>query len=180
MNTLKNVAKKIFDVYFGIGVVAMGLLAVLICFTVIARYFFALSWKELSEFNVTLFAFTTFWGMGVNTIKNEHVIIDILYDRVKPSIKRWLTVVDYIIVLAVDLVFTYQGFKYVAVAGRQISQGMEIPMKYMYGIMPVAGILCAICIVAKIIEFITVDVSYFNPKNVELTADDPAEGEIAK
>lgn len=180
MNTLKNVAKKLFDVYFGIGVAAMALLAVLICFTVIARYFFALSWKELSEFNVTLFAFTTFWGMGVNIIKNEHVIIDILFDKVKPSRKRWLAVFDYIIVLVVDLVFTYQGFKYVAVAGKQISQGMEIPMKYMYGIMPVAGILCAVCIVAKIIEFITADVSYFNPKNVELTADDTAEGEMAK
>lgn len=38
----------------------MGLLAVLVIFSVIARYFFSLSWKELSEFNVTLFAFTTF------------------------------------------------------------------------------------------------------------------------
>lgn len=179
MNTLKNVAKKVFDVYFGIGVAAMALLAILIVFTVIARYFFALSWKELSEFNITLFAFTTFWGMGVNIIKNEHVVIDILYDKVKPSLKRWLTVVDYMIVFAVDLVFTIEGFKYVSVAGKQISQGMGIPMKYMYGIMPVAGILCAICIVAKIVEFITVDVSYFNPKNVALT-DETAEGGIAR
>lgn len=176
MGTLKNAAKKIFDVYFAIGVVAMGLLAVLICFTVIMRYFFSLSWKELSEFNVTLFAFTTFWGMGVCIVKNEHVIIDILFDRIKPSRKRWLAVIDYLIVLVVDLVFTYEGFRYVATAGKQISQGMEIPMKYMYGIMPVAGVLCAICIVAKIIEFITADVAYFAPKNKELTEDDAVEG----
>ena len=37
-------------------------------------------------------------------------------------------------------------------AGKQISMGMEIPMKYMYGIMPVSGVLCAICIIVKIIE----------------------------
>jgi len=153
-------------------VAAMGLLAVLVIFSVIARYFFSLSWKELSEFNVTLFAFTTFWGMGINVIKNEHVMIDILYDGVKPAIKRWLSVLNYIIVLVVDMVFVVQGFKYVGVAGKQISQGMEIPMKYMYGIMPISGIICALCVVIKIIEFITADVSYFAPKNKALTAED--------
>lgn len=169
---MKKIGEKIFNIYFAIGVIAMGLLAALVIFSVIARYFFSLSWKQLSEFNVTLFAFTTFWGMGINVIKNEHVIIDILYDGVKPALKRWLSVLNYVIVLVVDLVFTVQGFNYVGVAGKQISQGMEIPMKYMYGIMPMAGIICAICIVVKIIEFITADISYFAPKNKALTADD--------
>ena len=165
---LKKAGEKLFAVYFGIGVVAMGLLAVLVIFSVIARYFFSLSWKQLSEFNVTLFAFTTFWGMGINILKDEHVIIDIFYDRVKPSIKRWLAVVNYIIVLIVDLVFTYQGILYVGVAGKQISQGMEIPMKYMYGIMPVCGVICAVCILIKIMILITEDLSYFESKNKEI------------
>lgn len=172
MEKLKKAGQKLFDIYFGIGVAAMGLLAVLVIFSVIARYFFSLSWKQLAEFNVTLFAFTTFWGMGVNVLKNEHVIIDIFYDSVKPSAKRWLSVVNYVIVLIVDVIFTYQGVKYVGVAGKQISQGMEIPMKYMYGIMPVCGAICAVCIVLKIIEFITADVSYFAPKNKALSKEE--------
>lgn len=151
----------------------MALLAALVIFAVIARYFFSLSWKSLSEFNTTLFAFTTFWGMGINVIKDEHVIIDILYDRVKPAIKRWLAVVNYAIVLIVTVVFTYQGFLYLGVAGKQISQGMEIPMYYMYGIMPVSGIICIICIIIKIITFITADLSYFAPKNQVLVKDEP-------
>lgn len=53
----------------------MALLAALVIFTVIARYCFSLSWKQLAEFNTTLFAFTTFWGMGINVIKDEHVMI---------------------------------------------------------------------------------------------------------
>ena len=65
----------------------MALLAALVIFTVIARYCFSLSWKQLAEFNTTLFAFTTFWGMGINVIKDEHVMIDILYDGVKPARK---------------------------------------------------------------------------------------------
>ena len=174
MEKLKKAGQKLFDIYFGIGVVAMGLLAVLVIFSVIARYFFSLSWKQLAEFNVTLFAFTTFWGMGINIIKNEHVIIDIFYDSVKQSVKRWLSVANYIIVLIVDVIFTYQGVKYVGVAGKQISQGMEIPMKFMYGIMPVCGAICAVCIVLKIVEFITADISYFAPKNKALTKEEAA------
>lgn len=169
---LKAIGKKLFDVYFVIGAVAMGLLAVLVIFAVIARYFFSLSWKSLAEFNTTLFAFTTFWGMGINVIKDEHVIIDILYDRVKPALKRWLAVVNYLIVLAVTAVFTWQGVLYLGIAGKQISQGMEIPMYYMYGIMPVSGVICMICIVIKIAIFITADESYFAPKNQVLARDD--------
>ena len=45
-------------------------------------------------------------------------------------------------------------------------------MLYMYGIMPVCGVICAICVVVKIIMLVTADESYFAPKNVVLTADD--------
>jgi len=148
---------------------------VLVCFAVIMRYFFSLSWKQLSEFNVTLFAFTTFWGMGVNVIKDEHVVIDMLYDKIKPSIKRWVGIIDYIIVLIVDLIFTYYGFVYVGMAGKQISQGMEIPMKYMYGIMPISGVLCAVCVVVKIIMLYKADISYFAPKYAKVDAKTEAE-----
>ncbi len=165
MEKLKKIGNVIFTIYFDIGVVAMALLAVSVFFTVIARYFFSLSWKEVSEFNVTLFAFTTFWGMGVNVIKNEHVIIDFLFNKFSPKMKRIMSVVDYLIVLFVDLIFTYQGVLYVNMAGKQISQGMEIPMKYMYGIMPLSGGICAVCIVIKLIEFITCDISYFENKD---------------
>ena len=39
-----------------------------------ARYCFSLSWKQLAEFNTTLFAFTTFWGMGINVIKDDETV----------------------------------------------------------------------------------------------------------
>ncbi|SFG09151.1 TRAP transporter small permease [Oribacterium sp. WCC10] len=152
MKQLRKYGRCLFNVYFNIGVIALALLAVSVCFAVIMRYFFSKSWKELSEFNVTLFAFTTFWGMGINVIKGEHVMIDILYNSLKPGIKKILNIVNLIIMLIVDLVFTVQGFNYVAMAGKQISMGMEIPMKYMYGIMPVSGVICAICIIVKLIE----------------------------
>lgn len=174
IETLKKIGRPLFAVYFAIGAVSIGLLAAMVIFAVIMRYCFALNWKELSEFNTTLFAFSTFWGMGSNIIKDEHVMIDILYDRVKPALKRWLAVANHIIVLIVDVIFTHQGWLYAKQMGKQISMGMEIPMFYMYGIMPLCGVICAVCVIVKIVMLITADVSYFEPKNQVLTAEDPA------
>lgn len=155
-------------IYFGIGAAAMGLLAVLVIFTVIMRYCFSLSWKSVSEFNVVLFAFTTFWGLGLNVLKGEHVSINILYDKFKPAAKRWVTLFNYVVMLVVDCLFVRYSWQYTAKMGKQISQGMEIPMSYIYGIMPVCGIICVLCILIKMVETVRAPLSEFEVKDIPL------------
>ena len=167
MKKIGTIAEKI---YFGVGAAAMGLLAVVTIFTVIMRYCFSLSWKGVSEFNVTLFAFTTFWGLGLNVLKGEHVSINMLYDHFKPAVKRWISVLNNVIMLAVDGLFVYHSWNYTMKMGGQISQGMEIPMKWMYGIMPVCGALCGLCIIYKIFEAVKAPLSDFEKKDDEVPA----------
>ena len=155
-------------IYMGIGAAAMGLLAFLVIFTVIMRYCFSLSWKSLSEFNVTLFCFTTFWAMGLNVLLDEHVSINILYDRIPPAIKRWVCVFNNVVMLVVDCLFVKYSWAYAMKMGKQISQGMEIPMLYMYGIMPVCGVICALCIIYKLVEAVRAPLSAFEPKDKPL------------
>ena len=111
---MKKIGSVIEKIYFGIGAAAMGLLAVLVIFTVIMRYCFSLSWKSVSEFNVVLFAFTTFWGLGLNVLKNEHVSINILYDKFKPAVKRWVSLFNYLVMLVVDFLFVRYSWQYTA------------------------------------------------------------------
>ena len=158
MKKIASVAEKI---YFTVGAAAMGLLAVMTIFTVIMRYCFSLSWKAVSEFNVTLFAFTTFWGLGLNVLKGEHVSINMLYDHFRPGLKRWVNVFIHLVMLVVDGMFVYHSWVYTVKMGKQISQGMEIPMRYMYGIMPVCGAICLVCIAVKLVEAILRPVSSF-------------------
>lgn len=165
MKKIGSIAEKI---YFGVGAAAMGLLAVLVIFTVIMRYCFSMSWKSVSEFNVTLFAFTTFWGLGLNVLKNEHVSINILFDKFKPGLKRWISVFNSLVMLTVDCLFVYYSWQYTVKMGKQISQGMEIPMSFMYGIMPVCGVICALCIVIKIVQTIRAPKSAFEPQDKAL------------
>ena len=165
---MKKAGPVIEKIYVGVGAAAMGLLAVLVIFTVIMRYCFSLSWKSVSEFNVVLFAFTTFWGLGLNVLKNEHVSINILYDKFKPAVKRWVSLFDYVVMLVVDCLFVKYSWEYTAKMGKQISQGMEIPMSYIYGIMPVCGVICALCILYKMVETVKAPLSAFEPQDVPL------------
>ena len=166
----KTAGEWIISIYTGIGAVAMGLLAVMVIFTVICRYCFSLSWKHVSEFNVTLFAFTTFWGLGLNVLKDEHVSINMLYDALPPAPKKVVRCLNLTIMLAVDCVFTKYAWDYTQKMGMQISQGMEIPMRYMYGIMPVCGALAAVCIIAKLIQAVRAPISAYRKPAKEADA----------
>lgn len=165
MNKVIKFARAVEEIYFGIGAAAMGLLAFSVIFTVIMRYFFSLSWKSISEFNVTLFAFTTFWALGLNVLRDEHVAINILYDMIKPAVKRWVSAVNCVLMLIVDCVFVKCAWDYTVKMGGQISMGMEIPMKYMYGMMPVCGVICAVCILIKLFLVVRAPLSDFEPKD---------------
>lgn len=151
MKRIKTIGAMLQKVFAGIGIAAMGLLALLVIFTVIARYFFSLSWKELEEFVTVLFAFTTFWGLGLAVLEGEHVMIDIVYRLFKPLTKRIVGIFNLLVGLVVDLVCCYYSFIYIGKVGGHLSPGMMIPMKYIYGIMPLCFILCAVCIVIKLI-----------------------------
>ena len=161
MNKLKKLGATVEKIYFGIGAAAMGLLAFLVIFTVIMRYCFSLSWKSVSEFNVLLFTFTTFWGLGLNVLKNEHVAVTILYDALPAVAKKWISVLNYIVMLVVDVLFIKYGWAYAVKMGKQLSMGMEIPMFYMYGLMPLCGVICALCIIIKGALAATAPVSAF-------------------
>lgn len=152
IGSLRKKGDIVFKIYEGVGIFAMGLLAACVIFAVIARYFFSLSWKQLAEFTTTLFAFTTFWGMGICVLKDENIVIDILINQIPGKARLWVNILDKIIVLIVNIVFFYFSISYVQMAGEQISFGMGIPMKFMYGIMPVSSFLCILCILIKIAE----------------------------
>lgn len=151
MKSMKTLGETLHKIYAGIGIAAMGVLALLVIFTVIARYFFSLSWKELEEFVTVLFAFTTFWGLGFAVLEDEHVVIDILFRLFKPRVKRAMGIFNLLVALAVDIIACVYSFIYIGKIGGHLSPGMMIPMKFIYGIMPVCFILCAVCIVIKII-----------------------------
>lgn len=145
----EKLLKKIHDVYLAVGALILALITVLVTFTVIARYFFGQSWMQLQEFITVCFALSSFWGMGLCVLNNEHIVVDVLIIRMKGKLRRIFDMVSLLVTTVVLAFFTYQSFIYVINNGRQLSYGMRIPMYWLYGIMPVAAVLSLICVLVR-------------------------------
>ena len=143
-----------YKLYVSIGVFAVGLIAFCVIFSVIARYFFGISFLFLEEFITTVFAFTTFWGIGICVMEDEHVAITAIYERFTPKLKVFATFFNFIVMIIVDLAMIKYGFNYMLKFGNQISMGMSIPMKYMYGIIPLGCSIALVTMVVKLVEYI--------------------------
>ena len=133
----------------------MGLIAFCVIYAVIARYFFGISYLFLEEFITTVFAFTTFWGIGICVMEEEHVSIQSIYDKFPPKLKIFATIFNFVVMIVVDLAMIKYGYLYMQKFGHQLSMGMSIPMKYMYGIIPLGCFIALITMLVKLVEYIT-------------------------
>lgn len=151
INKLTKTGKSVYKIYIGLGTLSMGILAIGVVFTVIMRYIFDISFAFVEEFMTTMFAFTTFWGIGVGIIENEHVVIDSIYNHFPLGMKRGITLFNYGVVLIINLVMVKYGLDYAIKYGSQLSMGMRIPMIWMYGIIPVGSAIGVVCVLIKLI-----------------------------
>ena len=111
-----------------------------------------------------VFTFTTFWGIGICVLENEHVLIDFFFAKIPPHIQRWVNVVNYSIVLISLAILQYYAIGWIRVAGKTISNGMRIKYVYIYGIMPIGVGISLICVLIKIYSLIkNVDLEFLKP-----------------
>lgn len=108
---------------------------------VIARYAFAnsLSWSE--EAGRYIFVWITFLGAAMAVRNRQHVSLDMLVNKLPNSLKTTCLVVSYVSMMIFTSVLIYGGFKFVTRGSQQISSALEIPMHYVYIVLPLGGIL---------------------------------------
>jgi TRAP-type C4-dicarboxylate transport system permease small subunit len=158
---LKKAGKAVYRLYMGTGILAVGVMTACVIYAVIARYFFGVSHTFLEEFITTVFAFTTFWGIGICVVENEHVVIDALHALLPAPIKKAVTILDYLVVLLLLGVMVKYGGAYALRYGKQISMGMRVPMIWMYGIIPLSSAIASLCVVYRIVVLIRTPVAAF-------------------
>lgn len=164
MTTMQKKGKKIYQLYVGIGIAAMGFVAVGVIFAVIMRYFFNISFTFLEEMITLVFTFTTFWGIGICVLENEHVLIDFFFAKMPGRMQRWGNVLNYLIVLLVLVLLQYYAVKWIGVAGKTISNGMRIKYRYIYGIMPIGVGVSIVCVLVKLYSLVrNIDLSFLKP-----------------
>lgn len=115
---------------------------VTIIFTqVVARYAFSnsISWSE--EAGRYIFIWITFLGSAMAVRNRQHVNLDMLVKNLPDSLQIICLFISNIAMMIFTAILIYGGFKFVARGSQQISSALEIPMHYVYTVLPVGGVL---------------------------------------
>ena len=151
MSGIRKLGRGLYKAYVGIGIAAMAFVALSVIFTVIMRYCFDTTFTFLEELITLVFAFTTFWGVGICALENEHVVIDFFYLKIPSKWKRWVDVFNYLIVTITMAVILYYSIGWIEVAGKTISNGIRVRYLYIYGVMPLGLGASLIPVIYKLI-----------------------------
>lgn len=140
----------------------------LIFYGVIMRYIFnsPLAWvEEVARYSII---WGTFLGFGLALKHNQHIQVDILYDRLSKPLQKVLDLLATTISIVFCLIYTYFGF--ILVESRytsgMVSLDVGIPMWIVYLILPISGILFLLRFVERLFNILRgKDEEYANPLN---------------
>lgn len=108
----------------------------------------------------------TFLGFGIALRHNQHIQVDILYDRLPKAWQPAMDVLSTIFCIVFCSIYTYYG--YILVENRfnsgMVSLDVGIPMWIVYLILPISGLLFLIRFIERLINILSgKDEKYANP-----------------
>lgn len=125
-------------------VVLMGTLVVDVVWQVISRFIF----KDPSSFTDELATFLLIWvglaGAAYVKGKNEHLAIDILHTKLSPkNLNRMMIFINFLVITFSVSIMVIGGswLVYTRFILGQLSASMQIPIGYVYMIVPISGLL---------------------------------------
>lgn len=138
MDKFENGLYKVLALVCGCLILAM---TVLIFWQVVCRYVFnnSLTWSE--ELGRYIFAWITFIGLPVALRAKAHVALDLLLKKLHGKAKLTVLTINAVLTAVLALVICYSGYRLTLLGVGQISSAIQIPMQYVYCIIPVSGLL---------------------------------------
>lgn len=125
-------------------VVLMGTLVVDVVWQVISRFIF----KDPSSFTDELATFLLIWvglaGAAYVKGKNEHLAIDILHTKLSPkNLNRMMIFINFLVITFSVTIMVIGGswLVYTRFILGQLSAAMQVPIGYVYMIVPISGLL---------------------------------------
>lgn len=148
---------KLFRILYHIGGIMMMIMVAVIFLQVVARYLLhnSLSWSE--EVGRYLFVWITFIGAALAVRKHAHVALDSFVKLCPPGVQKIMFIIGHLAMLCLALTMVRAGVLMLDLGKRQVSAALQLPMIYIYIIIPVAGVLMAWYLIQDLIR-------YFSPK----------------
>jgi TRAP-type C4-dicarboxylate transport system permease small subunit len=118
-------------------------LAVLVIATflqVVFRFLLEIPAPWTEEVTRISFAYMVFLGAALGAKHNRHLNVDIL-GAVPASLRKWVVAVGCVFSMLFIAVFAYYGWMHTVNSSIQITPTLEIPLSYLYVVMPFSGII---------------------------------------
>jgi TRAP-type C4-dicarboxylate transport system permease small subunit len=133
--------EKLYKLLLGICFVLMLAMVAIIFGQVVARYAFSnsLTWSE--EVGRYLFVWMTFLGTALAVRNRSHVALDVLIGKLPPLLRKPVIAFGYLTMMALACVMIYAAVNMMTLGSRQVSAALQIPMKWVYLVLPVSGVM---------------------------------------
>lgn len=139
---MDKLLKGVRSVLYGFSVVAMSVMLVIIFAQVVTRYLFNYTPEWSEELARFLFVWVVFLGSALIMGESGHLAVQFLPDKFKGTALG--TVLDVVINVCgyvfIGLLLT-QGWKMTSIMTFQRAPGLDIPMSWVYVIIPVSCVL---------------------------------------
>ncbi|KAF5048570.1 Sialic acid TRAP transporter small permease protein SiaQ [anaerobic digester metagenome] len=139
---MDKLLKGVRSVLYGFSVVAMSVMLVIIFAQVVTRYLFNYTPEWSEELARFLFVWVVFLGSALIMGESGHLAVQFLPDKFKGTV--FGTVLDVVINVCgyvfIGLLLT-QGWKMTSIMTFQRAPGLDIPMSWVYVIIPVSCVL---------------------------------------
>lgn len=139
---MDKLLKGVRSVLYGFSVVAMSVMLVIIFAQVVTRYLFNYTPEWSEELARFLFVWVVFLGSALIMGESGHLAVQFLPDKFKGTALG--TVLDVVInvcgYIFIGLLLT-QGWKMTSIMTFQRAPGLDIPMSWVYVIIPVSCVL---------------------------------------
>jgi TRAP-type mannitol/chloroaromatic compound transport system permease small subunit len=140
---------------FVVAAVVLGLLTLVIFYDAIARYFFQSPTKFGFDLSTWLSGVAAFLTGGLVLLYNEHIRVDIFYDRFPDRFKSVVDVISSVCMLMVVFVFVWYGGQRVSnlfVSGNIATSGFNIALWIKWIIVPIGGVLLGLQALVNLIR----------------------------
>lgn len=124
-----------------IAVLCTALMSLAIIMQILSRNIFNISFSWAEEISRYLFIWATFLGVGYAFHNNSSISIDILITRLPDRAKKYAEIVIGFLCLIFLIILTYHGFRLCIRTTGQTSPALNLPMNFVYLVIPISGLL---------------------------------------
>lgn len=149
---MEKLDKLIFKILFYICAVLMFLMAVIVTAQVLSRYIIGKPFTWSEELARYIFVWMSFLGMAVGVKQGAHVALDILVKKLSGISQKALMLLNNGLVGFFGVCLTISGFELVKIGMGQKSPTLQIPMQFVYIVIPISGIILLYFVLSNTIK----------------------------